>query len=44
MPPSITFPKEKVSIAWTSNASRVPMEQILDDVLDTGYMPPHAAR
>ena len=27
------FPDEKISIAWTSNASRVPMDQILGDVL-----------
>jgi CubicO group peptidase (beta-lactamase class C family) len=28
------FPDEKISIAWTGNASRVPMDQILDDVLE----------
>ncbi len=27
------FPGEKISIAWTGNASRVPMDQILDDVM-----------
>jgi D-alanyl-D-alanine carboxypeptidase len=27
------FPDEKISIAWTSNASRMPMDQILDEVL-----------
>jgi hypothetical protein len=27
------FPDEQISIAWTSNASRVPMDQILDEVM-----------